>query len=213
MLKNLKVLCLGGLGLLAMTAYLPAGGDDAGPVVAQGRLIAENKPKGGPKATASATLPDAGWIGVMLEEVEGQGVRVTNVFPGGPAAFAGLRTGDVLLKVGETPAQSVSAATGTLEKLIPGKQTTLSVSRNKKQFELKVTVGSLNDFHAHYTREMLRRDPRDPNYHHQHGVSEADMSVELVRRLFEQNHRLEVKLQSVLDEVQALRKEVRESRK
>lgn len=214
MLKPLQLFCLGGVGLLAIGACLSAGGEDTRPAADLGKLIAEQKTKpASPKEGARAAASDAGWVGTMLEEVPGEGVRVVNVFPGGPAAFAGLRTGDVLVKIGETSANSLSVATGAIEKLAPGKQTTLSVKRKGKAFDLKVTAGSLNEFHARYTAEMLRRDPRDPNFHHQHGVSEADMSVELVRRLFEQNHRLELKLQAVLDEVQALRKEVRESRK
>jgi hypothetical protein len=56
---------------------------------------------------------------------------------------------------------------------------------------------------------MLRRDPRDRQYGQHHGISDADMSVELVRRLFEQHERMERTLQQVLDEVHALRKEVR----
>jgi uncharacterized protein YdcH (DUF465 family) len=55
---------------------------------------------------------------------------------------------------------------------------------------------------------MLRRDPRNPNYALNHGVSEADMSAEVVRRLFEQHERMDRTLHEVLKEVQALRQEV-----
>ena len=55
---------------------------------------------------------------------------------------------------------------------------------------------------------MLRRDPRDPNYAMHHGVSDADMSAEVIRRLFEQHERLDRSLHEVLKELQALRQEV-----
>lgn len=212
MMKSLRTVCLGGLGLLVVGAYLLGGGGEVRPAAGPERLVADQPAKGVAKG-AARVAPDAGWIGTMLEEAPGEGVRVANVFPAGPAAFAGVRVGDVLVKVGETSAGSLSAATGAIEKLAVGKPATLSIKRNGKSIDLKVQVGSLNEFHGRYTREMLRRDPRDPNFGVQHGVSEADMSAELVRRLFEQNHRLEVKLQSVLDEVQSLRKELRDAKK
>jgi hypothetical protein len=162
---------------------------------------------------ASAALPDKGWIGVMLEDAEGAGVRVTDVFPAGPAAFGGLRVGDILVKVGITPAANAAATASAIEELDPGEKVTLTIRRNGKEQELTLTPRSLRQFHAAYVREMLSRDPRHPHYSDFPGVAATDMAVELVRRLFEQNRRLEVAIRDVHREVAELRQEVERLRK
>ena len=142
----------------------------------------------------------------MLEDHEG--VRVKAVFPGGPAAFSGMRVGDVLLKVDTTNVDSTNAAETAIERLMPGQAIALTIRRHGKTVELKVTPDSLEEFRKRYTGEMLRRDPRDPKYGQHHGVSDADLQVEVVRRLFEQHERLETTLLELKSEIQALRKEV-----
>jgi len=173
-------------------------------------LLAMQEPQAASQeGTRRPSLSKMGWIGLMLEDGKEKEIRVKGVFPGGPAAFAGARTGDVLVQIDGSAVDSIAAATTAIEGLAPQRQTTLTIRRHGKPLELKVTVGSLSEFRDHYVQEMLRRDPRDARYAQHHGVSEADMSVELVRRLFEQHERLERTLQQVLDEVHALRKEVR----
>ena len=54
------------------------------------------------------------------------------------------------------------------------------------------------------------RDPRDPNYAKFHGVSPADMNIEMFRRLFEQNQRLETSLLELRKELQEVRKELKQ---
>jgi membrane-associated protease RseP (regulator of RpoE activity) len=154
-------------------------------------------------------LSNVGWIGVMLEDAKGQEIRVKNVFPGGPGAFAGVRAGDVLLKIGSANIDSRDAAEAAIKRLVPRRATILTIRRQGKAVELKITPDSLADFREHYVGEMMRRDPRDPKYAERHGVSEADMHIELIRRLFEQHHRMESSLLELTREIQALRKEVR----
>jgi predicted metalloprotease with PDZ domain len=207
MLKPLQIACLTGAGFLVLAASV--GGQH--PAAAPGSfLLALQEPQATSREAAPRpSLSKVGWIGLMLEDGKGQEVRVKGVFPGGPAAFAGVRAGDVLVRIGGNAADSVAAATAAIEGLVPQRQTTLTIRRQGKPLELKVTVESLGEFRDHYVQEMLRRDPRDRQYGQHHGISDADMSVELVRRLFEQHERMERTLQQVLDEVHALRKEVR----
>jgi len=173
-------------------------------------LVAMQKTKADAKEAAPREPVSAsGWIGVMLEHKKGEGIRIVNVFPGGPAAFAGARAGDVLEKIGATTPASIEAAIETIERTAPKQPLSLTVRRDGKPLELKATVGNLMEFHGHYANEMLRRDPRDPNFGLQHGVTEADMSVEVVRRIFEQNQRTDTTLQLILEELHALRKELR----
>jgi predicted metalloprotease with PDZ domain len=159
--------------------------------------------------TPGQPLANSGWIGVSLEDAKGQEVLVKDVFPAGPAAFAGVRAGDVLLKVEGAPVDSRDTAQAAIERLVPQRQSSLTVGRKGKAVELKVIPDSLAEFRQRYIGEMLRRDPRDPKYGQRHGVSDADMHVELIRRLFEQHQRLESSLHELTQEVQALRKEVR----
>lgn len=161
------------------------------------------------KSTTRPQEPDRGWIGLMVEKSPNGGVRVANVFPGGPSAFGSIREGDLILEVAGTKIQSEEQLAKTVEGLKPGKEVTIVVQRNKRKHSSKVQVGSLREFHEHYVREMWKRDPRDPNFATQHGVSQADLSVETVRRLFEQNERLERSLAAMRQELSELRKEIK----
>jgi predicted metalloprotease with PDZ domain len=158
---------------------------------------------------SAPALANNGWIGVSLEDANGQEVHVKDVFPAGPAAFAGVRVGDVLLKIGGANVDSRDAAQAAIERLVPRRQVSVTIRRHGKAVELKITPDSLADFRQRYISEMVRRDPRDPKYGQRHGVSDADMHVELIRRLFEQNQRMESSLHELTREVQSLRKEVR----
>lgn len=159
-------------------------------------------------SNAAPAKEDAGWIGIMFDESGSKKVVVKEVFPGGPAAFGRVRKGDVLLKVGDVAPKSVDEATAAIEKLTPGKPAMFAVQRGKKELQLKLPVESRAEFQQHYLREMMRRDPRDPKFAEHHGVSQADMSAELVRRLFEQNQRLETRMNQLITEVQSLRDEL-----
>jgi|SRR5580700_1142381 hypothetical protein len=205
-----------GIGLVAAGGLLLAdsrppvsaprrSGDTKAPVIVAMQQAAEGKP-----ADAAA---DRGWIGVMLEDSKGQGARVVDVFPGGPAAFARVRTGDVVARVGSTLVSSAADATAAVERLTPHQQATIVVDRRGKPVELKVQVDSLADFRERYVNEMMHRDPRHPKYAAHPGVSDSDMSAEVVRRLFEQHERMERSLHEVLKELHELRQEVRALKK
>jgi hypothetical protein len=76
-----------------------------------------------------------------------------------------------------------------------------------------VQVDSLAEFRERYINEMMRRDPRHPKYAAHPGISDSDMSAEVVRRLFEQHERMERTLHDVLKELHELRQEVRALKK
>jgi membrane-associated protease RseP (regulator of RpoE activity) len=215
MLTRASAILLAGIASFALGAIMFAGDNPAAPESKepprQPHLVAFQEAGAG--AAKASSAPDLSWIGLMLEEDKDKGIRVANVFPGGPAAFAGIRVGDVVVKIGESSAESLAKAVEAIEKLPPQKPAKLAVRRGGKSLEVTVNPGSLAEFHERYNREMLRRDPRDPHFAQHHGVSDADMSVELVRRMFEQNQRLETTLHQVLTEVQALRSELRGKKK
>jgi PDZ domain len=204
MLKFVLTAGLIGVGLFGLRAI----GDQRPRGASLPVLVAMQEVTKPQEASPGQALANSGWIGVSLEDANGPEVRVKDVFPAGPAAFGRVRVGDVLLKVGGVSVTSRDAAQEAIERLVPQRQASLTIRRQGKAVELKITPGSLAEFREHYIGEMLRRDPRDPKYGQRHGVSEADMHVELIRRLFEQHQRMESSLLELTREVQALRQEV-----
>ncbi len=92
-----------------------------------------------------------GWIGIEPSEVtpelletfglkpQESGVIVTGVLQNGPAAQAGLRPGDLLLRVAGEPLKSVSDLLNKIAKLAPGKSVKLEVMRRQQTMTLDVT--------------------------------------------------------------------------
>jgi membrane-associated protease RseP (regulator of RpoE activity) len=197
--------CLGGLTLLSMPWVLPQpGGKDV-------QLSADDATRRA-AATTAAAPSDMGWIGLMLSP-EGGALKVSSLFPGGPAAFAGLKLGDVVTEINGKKVTTPETAAAAIESIAPGSTAAIKATRGKQNLKLTVTAGSLRDFHARYVGEMLSRDPRHPQYGEQHGVSAADLQVELIRRQFEQNQRLEYSINHLRSEVQELRKELQASKR
>ncbi len=219
MLKATLPIKIAALGLLAAGGLLLAGSrppasgpqravDPKAPVV-----LARQEPAKASEGKPADATPDRGWIGLMLEDNKGQGARVVDVFPAGPAAFGGVRAGDVITRIGQTQVSMAATATTAIEQATPRQPISVTVERRGRSVELKVVVDSLAEFRERYINEMVRRDPRHPKYAAQPGVSESDISAEVVRRLFEQHERLERTLHEVLKEVHELRQEVRALKK
>jgi serine protease Do len=70
------------------------------------------------------------------------GALVTGTPPGGPAAAAGVRPGDVIVALGDREIDSVEDLLGALRDTEPGEQTTVTVARGDEELELPVTIGS-----------------------------------------------------------------------
>jgi serine protease Do len=85
---------------------------------------------------------DRGWLGVgVADDDSGNGVRVTAVEPGGPAAHGGLRDGDRILTVN---GEAVSSALGLIRdvaEIHPGRVARLQLSRHGRAVSASVTVG------------------------------------------------------------------------
>ena len=69
------------------------------------------------------------------------GALVIEVDPGGPAATAGLRPGDVITALAEQPVSSVEDLLGALRRIEPGQPASVTVARGDEQQQLSVTVG------------------------------------------------------------------------
>jgi serine protease DegQ len=91
-----------------------------------------------------------GWVGIEPMELtaelaetfglkQTEGVIVTGVLQNGPAANAGLRPGDLLLKVAGQPVKNVGELLTQIASLTPGKPAKLDVVRRQQTLTLDVT--------------------------------------------------------------------------
>ncbi len=103
-----------------------------------------------------------GWIGVEPSDLSPElaqtfgikarsGVIITGVMQRGPAAQAGIRPGDVVIRVADKPVTNVSELLSGVAALKPGVAARLSVLRREENIELDVTPG---------IRPKPRRSPR-----------------------------------------------------
>jgi membrane-associated protease RseP (regulator of RpoE activity) len=99
---------------------------------------------------------DAGYLGVQVQDLtrslkramdlEGvDGALVNRVEDGSPADDAGLRKGDVIVRVGRTDTPGASELTRAVRKMKAGDKTSLTVVRDGDRKTLSVTLGSRPD--------------------------------------------------------------------
>jgi len=94
-----------------------------------------------------------GWIGVEpqnlskeLSESLGlpentEGVLLSGVLEGGPAARAGVKPGDVLVAVNEKPIKDVRSLLNQISQISPGNDAKLSILRKGKEVALTAQTG------------------------------------------------------------------------
>lgn len=93
-----------------------------------------------------------GWIGVEPNELSPElaetfgiklhaGVIITGVLQNGPAAMAGIKPGDVVVRVGAKPVANVSELLSSVATLKPGTAAKFNVLRRNEKIELSVTPG------------------------------------------------------------------------
>lgn len=97
-----------------------------------------------------------GRIGVAVQDVDAQlaqsfglerprGALVSSVDEDGPAAKAGVKPGDVILRVGDIDIDRFSELSTQIARMKPGTKTTLTVWRDGKERKLNVRVGELEE--------------------------------------------------------------------
>jgi predicted esterase len=87
----------------------------------------------------AALLAATPYLGVVFE---GETTAVRAVVPRGPAARAGLRAGDRLVKLGDAPTASLADVRAALQGRKPGDRLTLEVRRGGEAMLLPVEVGT-----------------------------------------------------------------------
>lgn len=93
-----------------------------------------------------------GWLGVTIQDVDENtakalglksagGALIGSVLDDEPAAKAGLRAGDVIVRVGDNAIDSASAVTRSVASLKPGTKVDITVMRDGKEVKSTVTLG------------------------------------------------------------------------
>ena len=86
-----------------------------------------------------------GWLGAVLASTpasqQSEGLQITGVEPGGPAAQAGLRAGDIVLAVNKLPATDSNAISLEIGRTEPGREIELKVLRSGTQSMVAVIAG------------------------------------------------------------------------
>ena len=72
------------------------------------------------------------------------GIYVSQVTPGGPAATAGIQTGDIITHIGNTLLDDSHPFVNTLFNYAPGDRVTLTVQRDSKTLQIQVTLAEGN---------------------------------------------------------------------
>jgi hypothetical protein len=164
------------------------------------------------------------WLGVILEPArEGQGARIAAVYPSGPAARAGLREGDVVIRTGDQAISSPQDLQDAIEKSEPEGEMQFTIVRAGSERQFPVRLGARMMFAEPEFPTFARRDERAEGDGRDAGAApggrytrddildslpEHAIVLEQNRHLAIQNERLEKLLLKVLEDVQALRAEV-----
>ncbi len=93
-----------------------------------------------------------GWLGVEQRDLTPdfiesfklpvtEGALITGVLQGGPAAAAGLKPGDVVLRLGETPVSGTTQLLAAVAAQKPGSTVAVTVQRGSQQLTVPVAVG------------------------------------------------------------------------
>jgi len=130
-----------------------------------GSFLTASQPGGQPAAFGVVSVlgrdlreTDKAYLGVMGDpHFGGPGVGVQEVKPDSGAAAAGLRAGDVILRVNGRPISGMLELRNALTNQAPGARVTMLVSRDEKQFPLDVLLGNRPSDLLQFPGERLRQ--------------------------------------------------------
>ena len=136
------------------------------------------------KATGEVTR---GWLGILLQSVNNdlaeafkldrpRGALVAQILPDSPAASAGFKPGDIILRYGGEPVEDSSQLPRMIGVTPVGKTVAMSILRNGEPLEIKATIARLETAEEKVSTMDEHSDPRL-------GVTVADLSNEQRRGL------------------------------
>ena len=88
-----------------------------------------------------------------------KGVIVTSVRPGGGAEKAGIRRGDVITALNETPVRETNAFRNQIAGFGPGAEVTLTVIRDNREQKIRATLGEFTDETAQAEQQGNQEGP------------------------------------------------------
>ena len=120
---------------------------------ALGSFLAASQPDGRPAAFGVVSVlernlreTDTAFLGVIgTMGFKGTGVRIEQVTPDSGAASAGLKPGEVILKVGDRPVSGLMELKNSLVGLNPGSKVTIRVRSGDKERDVDVLLGNRPD--------------------------------------------------------------------
>lgn len=129
-----------------------------------------------------------GWLGVVIQNVtkdlaesfglkKAGGILISEVQEGSPASAAGVKRGDVILKLNGKQLEDVSDLRNQVAMLAPGSKAILEVVRNKRAKKIQVTIGEQPENFG--SRESLAED-RDTLK--EYGLTLQELSPELAEK-------------------------------
>ena len=77
---------------------------------------------------------------VPVFDYQGDGVKIDSLVPDSPAAKAGLRTGDVIVRIDDQAIADLRGYSEALKKLQPGQTVTVQLLRDGNKTQVEVTV-------------------------------------------------------------------------
>jgi putative serine protease PepD len=135
------------LGIPTLAANAPEGGAAPGIGFAipanQVKRIADQLVQNGTVTNSGRAALDVQVTTVVDQAGHPKGVAVVAVTPGGPAATAGIRPGDIIVSIEDQPTLTAQSLGAVLADLRPGQTVRVTIVRGNSQEELKVTLGEL----------------------------------------------------------------------
>lgn len=157
---------------------------------------------------------DSAWLGVYLEEDEAdvKGAKITQVFPGGPAARGGLHAGDVITMVADEKIASPSDLIAAIAGMAPQTEVQFVIQRNDAEEKLAVTLGAQHAFAqgGGDASDAGGNRQYQPGHEAFDSVPPAAMQLEHDRRNAEQHQRIENEIRALREELKQLREELRQ---
>jgi hypothetical protein len=123
---------------------------------------AQDTPPPPAKDTPSETIrkaEPAAWLGIAMSEKDGK-VLVGQVIPKSPAAKAGLREGDQILRIGDRAIEGdMMRLSGFVSEHKPGDAVELRILRGDKEETLKVELAARPELNDDFRGEFRRKEP------------------------------------------------------
>lgn len=108
---------------------------------AAGLARADEKKSDPDKQKKEAPEEERGFLGVNPGGEQDGGVTVESVVDDGPAAKAGIKAGDTIVKFNDKDVKSSDDLREQIGSVKPGQTVTVTVKRDNKEMKIKVTLG------------------------------------------------------------------------